>query len=52
MEKEIILSDKGKDEEIRKLRKMLEEERKNREALELAEYARDPRNTTLDWWGY
>jgi len=52
MKKEnLIMSDKEKDEEIRKLRKMLEEGRKNREALELAEYARDPRNQTLDW-GY
>ena len=53
MKKEnLIMSDKEKDEEIRKLRKMLEEGRKNREALELAEYARDPRNVNLDWWGY
>jgi len=34
-----------------KLKKELEKERQEREAQELVDWARDPRNVTLDW-GY
>jgi len=34
-----------------KLKKELEKERQEREAQELVDWARDPRNATLDW-GY
>ena len=40
-----------KREELEKLKKELEKERQEREAQELADWARDPRNATLDW-GY
>ena len=40
-----------KKEELEKLKKELEKERQEREAQELADWARDPRNQTLDW-GY
>ena len=40
-----------KKEELEKLKKELEKERQEREAQELADWARDPRNITLDW-GY
>ena len=32
-----------------KLKKELEKERQEREAQELVDWARDPRNATLDW---
>ena len=40
-----------KREELEKLKKELEKERQEREAQELVDWARDPRNATLDW-GY